>query len=242
MRNPEYAKIVMKGKVGLDEYDAAAFKLYLASYQAELSAFQAGLTEQSPETFYSRWMQINPFYFSLVRNGTPVLKGNIVVDNSAKSAQKSWNSLSRETAAVRRDMKKKTLHGSVLGVLGKALEPLSQVAGMNWRVNIAVIGSFAAKEALVSTLGTIYSIESDAHSDEGNSLRSGLAQEGGFRSLHALAIMIFIAFFPPCIATMMMIKVESGSVKWLIFAVIYPIIFGFITSSLVFQMGLLLGF
>ena len=242
MKNPEYAKLVMKGKVPMSESDAAAFKVYLSSYQRELQSIRFNASAESPEGFYRRWMQANPFYFALVRTGTPVLRGNAVVDTSAQGAYKAWSSLSRETLLTRRDMKKSTLYGSVLGVMGKAMEPLSRIAGMNWRVNIAVIGAFAAKEALVSTLGTIYSIESDSGSEEESSLRSGLSDEGGFRPLHALAIMIFIAFFPPCIATLMMIKVESGSIKWLVFAAVYPILFGFLVASLVFQSGLLLGF
>ncbi len=241
MKNPEYAKIVLKGKIPLAESDVEPFTKYLAAYESDLSSLRDGTLGVTAEEFSSKYMNANPYYFGLVRTGNVSLKKNKVIDTQAKAVNKLWSSLRKDSLAIKRDLKKTSLQSSALGRMGKFMEPVSSLAGMDWRVNIAIIGSFAAKEALVSTLGTIYSIEDGSSAGE-SSLKSGIAQTGGFRPLHALAIMVFIALFPPCIATMMMIKVESGSWKWLAFAIVFPIILGFIAASIVFQVGLILGF
>jgi ferrous iron transport protein B len=242
MKNPEFAKIVLKGTIPLREHDIAPFTAYLNSYRRDLSAMNANTLAVQPQELFSRYMRANPYYFALVRTGDVSVKNGRVIDNQAKSISGSWRGFTREVASIKRDMKKATLEGSVLGTIGRVFEPLTSIAGMNWKVNVAIIGSFAAKEALVSTLGTIYSIEGEGVEQDTTSLQAGIEEQGGFRALHALAIMILIAFFPPCIAAMMMIKVETGGVKWMLFAVVYPIILGFIVASLVFQIGLLLGF
>ncbi len=241
MKNPEYAKIVLKGKIPLSREDIEPFTDYLGAYKHDLAALKAGTLGLGSEEFFSKYRNMNPYYFALVKTGDVRIKKNNVIDPKAREAGKLWTGLRKESMAMNRELKKQALNGSALGMMGKLMEPVSSIAGMDWRVNIAVIGSFAAKEALVSTLGTIYSME-DSGTSESSSLKEGLARTGSFRPLHALAIMIFIALFPPCIATMMMIKIESGSWKWLGFAIVFPVILGFLLASLVFQAGLFLGF
>jgi ferrous iron transport protein B len=238
MKNPEFTKILLKGRISLAEEDIGPFRLYLSSFNRDYTALQAGTLGVTPEEFYSRYMRANPYFFAIVRNGGVSLSKGNVNDPWAKTVAKQWKDYASGVAGLRRDLKTETLHGSILGGIGKFLEPVSSVAGMDWKVNIAVLGSFAAKEALVSTLGTIYSMESA----DGQSLKSGIQESGGFRGIHALAIMIFIAFFPPCLATIIMIRTETGSVKWMMFSIIYPIILGFIVAVVFFQTGILLGF
>jgi ferrous iron transport protein B len=242
MKNPEYAKIVLKGRVPLREHEIAPFTAYLNSYRRDIEAAGSFGSGRTPEQVYSQYMQANPYYFAIVRTGDVSITNGTVIDNQAVKISRAWKDFSREVASIRRDLKKTTLLTSILGTVGRVFEPVTVVAGMNWKVNVAIIGSFAAKEALVSTLGTIYSMESEGLEQETTALQAGIEREGGFRALHALAIMIFIAFFPPCIAAMMMIKVETGGIKWMLFAIVYPIILGFLVSTLAFQVGLLLGF
>jgi ferrous iron transport protein B len=242
MRNPEFAKIVLKGRVSLREHDIAPFTAYLNSYRRDIASMSGPGSKNSPQELYSNYMRANPYYFALVRTGDVTIKNGAVIDNQALKISRGWKDFSREVASIRRDLKKTTLQTSILGTFGRIFEPVTVIAGMNWKVNVAIIGSFAAKEALVSTLGTIYSMESGGLEQETTALQAGIAEEGGFRALHALAIMIFIAFFPPCIATMMMIKVETGGIRWMLFAIVYPIILGFLVATLVFQFGLFLGF
>jgi ferrous iron transport protein B len=65
--------------------------------------------------------------------------------------------------------------------------------------------------------------------------------EAGFTALHALALMLFMVLYPPCIATTIMVKIQSGSVKWMLFSMIYPMVLGLTVAVLVFTGGRALG-
>jgi ferrous iron transport protein B len=103
-------------------------------------------------------------------------------------------------------------------------------------MNIAIISSFAAKESLVGTLGAIFS----SQGADDKALSASMAEQGGWTVWHALAILVFIALFPPCLATLVMIRHETGSNSWTAFAGIYPIVLGFILAVCVFQFGQLI--
>ncbi len=162
------------------------------------------------------------------------------VDKVAKRFAKALKKYQREVTKLRIARKKLQIDDSFAGMIGRGLEPVSQVAGFNWRMNIAIIASFAAKESLVGTLGTIYSVEdkgaSGRHSTEKLSA-SLAATETDWGVWHKLAIILFIAMFPPCLATIIVIKNETASWKYALFAFTYPIVFGFILAALVFQIG-----
>jgi len=117
------------------------------------------------------------------------------------------------------------------------MEPLTKWAGFNWRVNVSLLSAFAAKESSVATLGALYQQE-----EEGESLEARMEKgEKGFTPLHALALMLFMVLYPPCIATTIMVKIQSGSYKWMFFSVIYPMILGILISIMVFTGGRALG-
>ncbi|MGP1593666.1 MAG: ferrous iron transport protein B [Treponema sp.] len=248
LENPEYAKIMLKGQV---ELGAAMplFESYYAAYKNDFAAFSANY-EAADETqrhalktaFYTKWMQANPYFFALVRTGSVSIKGTAVIDNEAKAVSKQLRNLSADIKTIGRNYRKETLEHSVLGMLGKLFEPVSQFAGFDWRINVAILGAFAAKEALVSTLGTIYSVEAGSGTD-GTELQARIQNnETGMTPLDGLVIMILIALFPPCIATMMAIKTETQSWKWALFSIVYPVFLGGIVSTFVYQVGRLLGY
>jgi ferrous iron transport protein B len=137
-------------------------------------------------------------------------------------------------------MRKDRLETSFLGILGRALEPVTQFAGFNWRVNAGLLSAFAAKESAVATLGAIYKLE--AGSGDNTSLETSMRRgEADFTPLHALALMLFMALYPPCMATSMMIKVQTGQAKWMVLAILYPMLLGIVVASAVFTGGRLLG-
>lgn len=248
LENPEFAKILMKGKITLGQ-NMPLFKSYYASYTAEKAAFEAEYAlaasedrkQEVKQAFYGKWMKANPYFFAIVRTGTLTFKGDSVIDEDAKKANKEMRSLFADIKTIGRAVHKETLEHSALGFLGKALEPVSRFAGFDWKINIAVLGAFAAKEALVSTLGTIYSVE--AGGNDGKELEARIKNnETGMTALDGLVIMLLISLFPPCIATMMAIKTETQSWLWMAFSVLYPVALGGILATLVFQIGRLLGF
>jgi ferrous iron transport protein B len=130
---------------------------------------------------------------------------------------------------------------SVAGRLGRALEPLSRYAGFDWRTNIALVGGFAAKEVVVSTLGTAYSL-GEVDPEATDSLGKKLAASPNWRPLTAAALIIFIMFYSPCFVTVVCIAREAGSWKWGLFSMIFNTLLASLLAISVFQVGRLLGF
>ena len=133
------------------------------------------------------------------------------------------------------------LRRSLAGRLGTALESLSRWAGFDWRTNIALIGGFAAKEVIVSTLGTAYSLgEVSAH--KSLPLSQVLAQSRAWRPLVAVSAILFVMFYAPCFVSVICIIREAGHWKWGLFSIVFNTLLAFTLAAVVFQMGQLLGF
>ncbi len=175
-----------------------------------------------------KFREKNPGFFRIVRPGK---------DKEAKKVNRAFKKLFKARKRLLREIRKENIDNSFLGRLGRVLEPASRWAGFNWRVNVALLSAFAAKESSVATLGALYQQE-----DEGESLEKRMEkQEGAFTSLHALALMLFMVLYPPCIATTIAVKIQTGSVKWMLFSMIYPMILGLFVAVLVFSGGSALG-
>jgi ferrous iron transport protein B len=128
------------------------------------------------------------------------------------------------------------LKNSIAGRVGGFLESASRFSGFDWRVNIALIGGFAAKEVIISTLGTAYSLgETDPEASE--SLAKTLASEPNWNPLVAFSLIIFTMFYAPCFVAVVCIIKESGSYKWGLFSMIFNTGVAFTLSVLVYQIG-----
>jgi ferrous iron transport protein B len=152
-------------------------------------------------------------------------------------------SLSAAAAAVRTDLlaidqaeAEAALRYSAAGRLGGALEPISRLAGFDWRTNIALVGGFAAKEVVVSTLGTAYSL-GDVDPEETGGLAARLAGAPGWSPLVAFSLIIFTIFYAPCFVSVVCIAREAGSWKWGLFAVVFNTTLAFVLAATVFQVG-----
>ncbi|MCI5136328.1 MAG: ferrous iron transport protein B, partial [Candidatus Electrothrix sp. AW2] len=132
------------------------------------------------------------------------------------------------------------LRHSIAGRIGIALEPISRFAGFDWRTNIALVGGFAAKEVIVSTLGTAYSL-GEADQEKTTSLKDRLSQDKHWNPIAALAFLFFIMFYSPCLVTVVAIAKEAGSWKWAFFSMGFNTIFAFTMAVGIFQLGNLLG-
>ncbi len=133
------------------------------------------------------------------------------------------------------------LKNSIAGSLGRSFEPLTRLAGFDWRTNIALLGGFAAKEVVVSTLGTAYSL-GQVDPEDTDSLSETLAKSPVWSPLVAFSLIIFTIFYAPCFVTVICIVRESGSWKWGAFSMIFNTGLAFGLSVLVFQVGSLLGY
>ncbi len=127
------------------------------------------------------------------------------------------------------------LRHSFAGKLGTAMEPVSKLAGFDWRTNIALIGGFAAKEVIVSALGTAYSMgEVDAEESEG--LSETLSKDPQWNVFTAVSLMVFVLLYAPCFVTVVVLARES-SWKWAGFSVVFNTVLAFSLSVAVYQIG-----
>jgi ferrous iron transport protein B len=133
-----------------------------------------------------------------------------------------------------------TLGYSIAGRIGSALEPVSRFAGFDWRTNIALVGGFAAKEVVVSTLGTAYSL-GEVDPEESGALSDALAKDPAWSPLVALGLIVFTMFYAPCFVSVVCISRESGSWKWGAFAIAFNTLLAFGLAVLIYQVGLALG-
>ena len=133
------------------------------------------------------------------------------------------------------------LKNSIAGRFGIGLEALSRWAGFDWRTNIALVGGFAAKEVIVSTLGTAYSL-GDVDPEQSESLSRTLAKDAGWSPLVALSLIIFTIFYSPCFIAVVCIVKESGSWKWGLFSMGFNTVLAFTLAVMIFQIGSAFGY
>ncbi len=145
-----------------------------------------------------------------------------------------------QLAGYEKEQAHEKLEHSYAGQLGKFIEPAIKPLGFDWRSGIGLVASFAAKEVLVSTMGTIYNLGTE---DEGSvALQQALANDSSFTPLTAYSLMVFVLIYSPCLAALAVIKRESNSWKWPAFACVYTTVLAWVMSFLVYQIGTLLGY
>lgn len=103
---------------------------------------------------------------------------------------------------------------SCLGMIGKFVAPVMSPMGFDWKISVAVLSSIPAKEIVVSTLGVLYASEED-------DLGEALQKSGDLTTSSALALMVFMLLFFPCIATIGAVASETKKIKWAFFSVFY---------------------
>jgi len=131
------------------------------------------------------------------------------------------------------------LKGTIAGWLGQRLETITRPLGFDYRTNIALVGGFAAKEVVVSTLGTAYSL-GDVDPDEAGSLSERLKNNPDWNPLLAFTLIIFTMLYVPCIVTVIMIKRES-SWKWAGFSIAFNLVVAYFVALVISQVGAALG-
>ena len=119
---------------------------------------------------------------------------------------------------------------SYIGQIGKAVELVIEPLGFDWKLGIGLISGVGAKELVVSTLGVLYTNEEDVEN-------VNLSNRIPITPLAALAYMLFVLIYFPCIATLAAIKQESGSWKWALFAAGYTTVLAWCIAFVVYQLG-----
>ena len=132
---------------------------------------------------------------------------------------------------------------SYIGRLGQAVAPVLNPLGFTWKMDVSLLTGIAAKELVVSTLGVMYSqgakVSEGEDLSEDTALQSALVQAISWPA--ALAFMVFVLLYFPCIATFIAIKNETGSWKWAIACITYTMLVAWLCAFLTFRIGLLLA-
>jgi ferrous iron transport protein B len=141
------------------------------------------------------------------------------------------------TAFPRVDGQPPPIDQSYIGRLGQFLSPVMEPLGFDWQLGVSLATGFVAKEVVVSSLGVLYQVEDE----DTHSLRARL-REAGFSRSTALAFMVFVLIYIPCVATLVAIWKETGSMKWHAFCVFYEMTLAWVFAFLIHRVGVFLGF
>ena len=138
------------------------------------------------------------------------------------------------------------LENSYAGHLGKSIAPVLKPLGFDWKTSVALLAGFGAKEVVVSTLGTLYSIEDEKALDTGETstlqtFANRAKEQSGYSPLVAYVLMIFTLIYVPCMATIAVMKRETNTWKWPLFTITYTFVLAWAVSFLVYHGGLLLS-
>jgi ferrous iron transport protein B len=133
------------------------------------------------------------------------------------------------------------LENSYIGVLGKTIEPVIAPLGYDWKIGIAIIGSFAAREVFVGTLATIYSVGSSGEDEETikNKMASEVHPVTGkkiFNFATGISLLLFYAFAMQCISTLAIVKKETNSWKWPAYQLVIMSGFAYVVSLIAYQL------
>ncbi len=120
------------------------------------------------------------------------------------------------------------INTSILSYIGKFLEPLGRLMGLNWQMMVALISSFIAKENTIGTLGTLLG-------GQGTGLATQL--KAMLTPAAALAFLVLQVLFIPCVATVAAIRSETKSWRWPLFCVAYQLVLAFVMAIIVFQIA-----
>jgi ferrous iron transport protein B len=165
---------------------------------------------------------------------------------SQAQAQRTRRAESRLEALLveANELNSRLIAESYLGRAGHAIEPLVKPLGWDWKIGVGVIASFPAREVIISTLGTIYSLGGEVDEDDPGllgALRAATWPDG--RKVYnlpvALSIMVFFALCAQCAATLMVIKRETNSWRWPIFTFVYMTVLAYLGALLTYQTSVL---
>ena len=192
-----------------------------------------GLPESTRQGFDAERDAIRASYDASVINEMTIAAESSALSEAAQNLNKKLAAVDYQEAETR-------LKHSAAGRIGTAMETVTRLAGFDWRINIALLGGFAAKEVVVSTLGTAYSL-GDVDPEASASLSETLTASPMWSPLLALSMIVFIMFYAPCFVSVICIAREAGSWKWGLFSMIFNTIVAFLLATAIYQTGTTLG-
>jgi ferrous iron transport protein B len=144
-----------------------------------------------------------------------------------------------DTVTIEKVYANAKLENSYVGLLGKAVEPVIQPLGYDWKIGIALVTSFAAREVFVGTMATLYSVADDEN--EGplkEKMRAAVRPDGTpvYTLATGVSLMLFYVFAMQCMSTLAIVKRETQSWKWPIIQLLYMTGLAYIMSLIAYQL------
>ena len=129
------------------------------------------------------------------------------------------------------------LEHSYIGILGKSIEPAIAPLGYDWKIGIALISSFAAREVFVGTLATIYSVGNDSQETIKNKMSAEIRPDGSplFNLASGISLMLFYAFAMQCMSTLAIVKKETNGWKWPLIQLVAMTFIAYFAALIVYQ-------
>ncbi|MBU0733701.1 MAG: ferrous iron transport protein B [Proteobacteria bacterium] len=197
-----------------------------------------GLSQDQINTFETQRKELSSAFFH-----SPDIKGLI-------KGEKDLSALNQKAASRYLDFRSQmnyigtlqqqaALKRTIAGWIGQRLESITRPLGFDYRTNIALVGGFAAKEVVVSTLGTAYSLGA-VDPEETGSISERLKRDPNWNPLQAFTLIVFTMLYVPCIATVISIRKES-SWGWAGFSILFNLIVAYVVSLCIRQAGMALG-
>lgn len=160
------------------------------------------------------------------------LNGVAIFDSIAlKKAELSEHAQNQEIASFK-------LENSYIGYAGKAIEPIVRPLGYDWKIGIAVLTSFAAREVFVGTLATIYSVGSDEEDTIKNRMAAEIdpqTKKPLFNLASGISLLLFYAFAMQCMSTLAVVKRETNTWKWPAAQLVFMSLFAYIVALIAYQ-------
>ncbi len=154
----------------------------------------------------------------------------------AAAAKEKAAELEEQAGDVQNELDELALKNSYGGRIGVALEPVTKPIGFNWQTNIGLVAGIAAKEAVVSTLGTAYSM-GEVDPEAADPLAERLVKDPGFNKASAISLILFVLMYSPCFVALVVIKSEAGGWRWLVFSMVFNTILAYAVCFVAFRVA-----
>ena len=181
-------------------------------------------------------LAISVILWVLASYGPPERMDAIRAESEVKLAQATPD----EIPVIENETSSLLLENSFIGIMGRAIEPAIRPLGYDWKIGIALITSFAAREVFVSTIATIYSIGADTEDEL--TIRQKLNQQINpvtgdkvYNTATAFSLMVFYAFAMQCMSTLAVVYRETKGWKWPLIQTVYMTALAYFSALLVYQ-------
>jgi ferrous iron transport protein B len=163
--------------------------------------------------------------------------GKMDAVNAKFATMQQTATTSEQKAAINKQFKSEKLQNSYAGILGRSIEPAITPLGYDWKIGIALITSFAAREVFVGTMATLYSVEEDDNTSLRQKMQSAVRPDGSkvYTLPAALSLMVFYVLAMQCMSTLAVVKRETKSWKWPMIQLAYMTFLAYVVSWMVYQ-------